>query len=504
MNPAQPDSAKAVVSVLDEMANLLAQHKLVPFFGAGISRQHLGLAAAELAAEMAQQIGAVPETLLSDVADQFADKFGEKAFVDFLRSKLVVPQLDESKAPAHRLLLSLSLNLLYTTNQDNLFELVAQHYGRPYRRIVTLQDISDSPPGERRLIKFHGDTDVPESLVFSTKSYKKRMATNDNPLDIRLRSDLLGKQLLFLGYSFKDENVAKLLAYIQQVFAGHMPTSYLVAFEYDSSMEELAKKYGIRVIDPRQFVPDAKATADAFERFLKMLCDQTVVVQAQRGLDNLFSGGTINPRVVTDYEVNAVERAVETETFKVVLDAFVGAIGHSRVPESLQRRVTNAFTRLVARTDPANAEEMRALKAALFGLHLPPALAAEATAYIMAACNRRPMQDGFDEFISLACPALPDGANPVAAAMAVAILRERGEAITEGFRRLAQFWFEGSDEVPEQVRDNVRAMIQEAWSGSGGEYRPIHRPGFLPRKGFHQILDGLMAQMPKQFRLPEE
>lgn len=44
-------------SVITEMAELLAQYKLVLFLGAGISRQHLGLAAAELAHDMAEEIG---------------------------------------------------------------------------------------------------------------------------------------------------------------------------------------------------------------------------------------------------------------------------------------------------------------------------------------------------------------------------------------------------------------------------------------------------------------
>ena len=43
-------------ALIGEMADLLAQHKLVPFFGAGLSRQHLGVAAAELASEMATEI----------------------------------------------------------------------------------------------------------------------------------------------------------------------------------------------------------------------------------------------------------------------------------------------------------------------------------------------------------------------------------------------------------------------------------------------------------------
>jgi hypothetical protein len=179
-DPAVTDTAAAesniIDPVIDEMAALLAQQKLVPFFGAGISRSHLGLAAPELAKEMADRLGITSsEILLSEVSDTFIDKFGHDSFVDFLKSKLVVSTLDDAKASGHLLLLSLTPNLVYTANQDNIFELTAAKYGRPYRRIVTIDDLSEAVPGERLLIKFHGDTDVPSSLVFSGRSYQARM-----------------------------------------------------------------------------------------------------------------------------------------------------------------------------------------------------------------------------------------------------------------------------------------------------------------------------------------
>src|ERR1700693_4861159 len=115
-----PESA-----ILDELAELLANHKLVPFFGAGISRQQLGFAAAELAKEIAPLVRKSSEALLSQLADDFVDQYGEVEFIKFLRAKLVLSEVDDTKVSAHLLLLSLSLNLLYTTNQDNIFELVA-------------------------------------------------------------------------------------------------------------------------------------------------------------------------------------------------------------------------------------------------------------------------------------------------------------------------------------------------------------------------------------------
>lgn len=493
----------SVDPVIDAMAVLLSQQKLIPFFGAGLSRAHLRVAAAELAQEMARRVDVSHETLLSEVSDAFADKFGETEFIEYLKSKLVVPTLDDAKASTHRLLLSLTQNLIYTTNQDNIFELTAEKYGRPYRRVVTLEDLSEAVPGERLLIKFHGDTDIPSSLVFGARSYRARMETTDHPLDIKLRADLLGKRLLFLGYSFSDENVAKLLDNVKQAFAGKMPPSYFIAFEYDASMETLTDTYGITIIDPCRLFPDETTRAAAFERCLKTLCDRTVHYQAKRGLETMFSGGKINPRMATDYEINAVARAIATAPFESAVNAFRAEFDHTIVPESQMDRVLGLFRQLTEKAVVTDDNHVNALRGALFNLHVPAAVAVQAMAFFMAICNRRPASDGFDSLVSAVCPAMPDGSQPAAAAMAVAILLERNEPITENFRRLATFWFDGWEEGPVQMHQSIQQMIEAAWRGSGTSFTPLNRPSFLPRKGFHQIFDDLQNNFGKRLKNPE-
>jgi hypothetical protein len=489
--------------LIDTMAVLLSQQKLIPFFGAGLSRTHLGFAAAELAQELAQRLNTSPDTLLSEVSDIFADTYGETPFVEYLKSKLVVPTLDDAKASTHRLLLSLTQNLIYTTNQDNIFELTAEKYGRPYRRVVTLEDLSEAIPGERLLIKFHGDTDIPSSLVFGARSYRARVEAKDHPLDIKLRGDLLGKRLLFLGYSFSDENVAKLLDSVQQSFAGKMPPSYLIAFEYGASMEKLSNSYGITIIDPCRLFPDETTGAAAFERCLKTLCDRTVDHQAKRGLENMFSGGTLNPRMVTDYEINSVACAIAKESFQSAVNAFRAEFDQTIVPENQLDRALGLFRQLTEKAVATDDNHVNALRGALFNLHLPAAFAVQAMAFLMVICNRRPATDGFDSLASLACPAMPDGSHPAAAAMAVAVLLERNEPITDNFRRLATFWFDGWEDGPAQMHRSVQQMIEAAWRGSGSQFRPLYRPSFLPRKGFHQIFNDLQNSFAKRLKNPE-
>ncbi len=263
------------------------------------------------------------------------------------------------------------------------------------------------------------------------------MGTQDHPLDIKLRADLLGKRLLFLGYSFGDENVSKLLDTIRRAFSGKLPPSYLIAFEYTELMDLLSETYGIKIIDPHRLFPDAPTSAAAFERCLKTLCDYTLNHQVKHGLETMFSGDKINPRMVTDYEIDAVASIIETGSFDVGVKAFRGAFDGAIAPTHLQERVTELFGQLANKVSATNDKEMQELVGALFDFHLPIVYATEATAFVMTACNRRAAPNGFDSLSTLVCPAIPDDAYPVAAAMAVAILLDRNEPISESFRPLA-------------------------------------------------------------------
>lgn len=499
------DAEEAETTVLDEMAELLSRYKLIPFFGAGISRAHLGFSAGGLAHEMANAIGASPQALLSDIADEFSDQLGDHAFINFLRVKLVVSEVDDAKVPSHRLILSLSPYLLYTTNQDNLFELTAEHYGRRYRRVVTVDDLSNAVPGEPLLIKFHGDLDKPSSLVFGARSYRERMRSGDHPLDIKLRADLLGKRLMFVGYSLTDENIKKLLDTVRRACGGELPQSYLLAFDYDSSMEDLSRAFPIRIVNPRALYPSAENNEQAFERCLKELCDRTIRLQAACGIEQMFGGEKISPRMATSYQVEAVAKIIGTVPFDEAINAYRAVFDQTQVPTSLHQSVLDIFCGLAAMANPAYDRELSALRAALFNFRLPAPLAIQALAAVMALANKRPKKDAFDDFGSLPCPAVPDGVAPIAAAMAVLKLREQGEVITDNFRALGNYWFEGYQDLDAKFQDTVKSAIAIAWPGNAVAGSPLTRPRFPFRpKGFHAIFESLMSQYPQKFKSPRE
>jgi hypothetical protein len=65
--------------LIDDLAKQLARHKLVPFFGAGVSSQHLGGIWKDISDAMADELGLPTSDRADflDVAEKYEQKFGQ-------------------------------------------------------------------------------------------------------------------------------------------------------------------------------------------------------------------------------------------------------------------------------------------------------------------------------------------------------------------------------------------------------------------------------------------
>jgi hypothetical protein len=162
-------------------------------------------------------------------------------------------------SPVHSALVALTeCGTFYTTNFDDYLERAFQLAGRTVLPIVTERDvvqtrqrISAGPP-PIEVVKFHGDLNNPDEMVVSESNYERRLSFS-TMLDSRLRSDVLGRAVLFLGYSFRDPNVAYLFTTINRDYetlplstSGHR--GYIALPDPSGFEEELFKKRNIAVV----------------------------------------------------------------------------------------------------------------------------------------------------------------------------------------------------------------------------------------------------------------
>ncbi len=109
-------------------------------------------------------------------------------------------------------------SLFYTTNYDNFLERALELHGRSPAVIAVEAQIGLSSQ-DCEIIKFHGDLDHPDKIVMTESHYEQRLSLS-TAMDYRLRADLLGRVVLFVGYSFRDPNVSYLFRLFTNEFFG--------------------------------------------------------------------------------------------------------------------------------------------------------------------------------------------------------------------------------------------------------------------------------------------
>ena len=173
------------------------------------------------------------------------------------------------KSEIYRIIVNLGFPAIYTTNFDHCLETAFHAFGKPYKTIVCEKDFMSMPPDTTPIIKFHGDYEIPESMVLTESSYFERLEF-ESPLDIKLRADMLEKQFLFLGYSLSDINIRwlqfKRQKLWEQVAQESRPLSYMFLAPPNQIQEKIFENRGIHT-----FIGEHLDRTKSLRYFLKSL-----------------------------------------------------------------------------------------------------------------------------------------------------------------------------------------------------------------------------------------
>ncbi len=217
-----------------ELRSLYRDGRLLPFIGAGISasvvwttgddnrrgpswEEIVDRAATELGFQIPQLVRARGTDL--QILEYFKLKFsGHTRLTNWLLMNMNPPDEAILKSPIHSELAKMrQCSIVYTTNFDDFIERSLALHGRKHRA-VAIEEHMRPTPDTTEVIKFHGDWNHPDRMVLTESDYERRMAFSE-PMDLRLWSDLLNRSVLFLGYSFRDPNVAYLFRQVKERFA---------------------------------------------------------------------------------------------------------------------------------------------------------------------------------------------------------------------------------------------------------------------------------------------
>ena len=171
---------------------------------------------------------------------------------------------------------------IYTTNFDDLLGRTFAWAGRSWQVVAGPEDLkawrfdTEGPPVPRfPVYKLHGTLGRPGSLVVSETDFLRRSDLAANPTDLRFCSDVMGRELLLVGYGFNDPNMRWIWAKLRDLEVP--PVGWFLELGASSDLERATMELdGIVRVDleaedvdrPRELLAFLQALADRCEREL--------------------------------------------------------------------------------------------------------------------------------------------------------------------------------------------------------------------------------------------
>jgi hypothetical protein len=243
---------------MDDLLRSYREGNVILFVGAGVSK-NLGLPTwEELIEHIALELGYDPEIYRTygesrALAEYYRVK---KGGIGSLRSWMDTnwhsSKVDLDNSEIHRLIAQSRFPIVYTTNYDRWLEHAYDYYDKPYTKIASVSDITQIKDGITQIIKFHGDFDNDDTIVLDESGYFERLEF-ETPLDIKLRADVLGKSVIFIGYSLADVNLRFLFYKLAKLWrsntcGGVQPRSYVFTHRPNPVQEAVLDQWGINMI----------------------------------------------------------------------------------------------------------------------------------------------------------------------------------------------------------------------------------------------------------------
>ncbi|WP_345989303.1 SIR2 family protein [Sulfurimonas sp. HSL1-2] len=243
---------------MEQLFEAYKQNNIILFVGAGVS-MGLGLPSwGDLINEIAKQLDYDPE-IYSTFGDNYAlaeyytiKQGGLGKLRSWMDRNWHSDAIKIEDSDIHKIIVNANFPLIYTTNYDRWLENAFEKYGKPYHKIIGVSDLTTTNDQTTQIVKFHGDFDDDNSIVLDETSYFKRLDF-ETPLDIKLRSDVLGKTVLFIGYGLSDINIRLLFFKLSQLWKENaqgrvQPTSYVFSSKPNPIQEDILKQWGITMI----------------------------------------------------------------------------------------------------------------------------------------------------------------------------------------------------------------------------------------------------------------
>lgn len=255
-----PRFANEFRASLRNIAEARNRGKFVVFAGAGVSIESGLPGWSELVSELKKDISTTSQDY-QEICEEYLVLRGEKEYYDRI-SRLLAHGTSRYNA-LHRKIAELSPVHIVTTNFDKHFEQIVEERALGYSIVRANSDLPFSK-GNSLYVKMHGDIDVRNIVL--TKSDYANYADNFRLIDSFIRESFASKIILFIGFSFTDPNLRKIIGSVKEILGNSHQRQYLFTPSgFTAGQSEELKKQGIEVLNYQISIQeyfDQIATAD--------------------------------------------------------------------------------------------------------------------------------------------------------------------------------------------------------------------------------------------------
>jgi len=303
---------------VDILIDLIKNNKCLPVIGAGFSLNaelpddKTMPTWPELTSALADKIK-TKETAPLQVFQEFQDKSDRTTLIqtieNLLHKGIAKPGF------AHRELVRIPyFDVICTTNYDDLLESACRQEEISANIIAEKQQLSmyGSDTG-LKIFKMHGDLEHVSELIITKTDYEK-YGTEKEPFVIYLKTLLITKTPLFLGFSMTDPNFKQIKNMIDTMMSEAVRRGYIVLF--DPTPEEIReyKKLNLQVIP---IITNGHSKSECMLDFLKQIHQTQISIPSKLSVSAnktiLFKNQTLAIRTVTDALPSQISIVIKNE-----------------------------------------------------------------------------------------------------------------------------------------------------------------------------------------------
>jgi hypothetical protein len=178
--------------------------------------------------------------------EAFVDHYGFNALIRNMRLKLDTSNFIPTKV--HLLLTELPIKEIYTTNYDDLIEKSFTAKSIRFNKIIRDEEIPYWDHQACQIVKLCGELDQPDSMIVTKTQFNSFTARRPQLLT-HLKTTLVSKTPLFLGYSLRDPFLNQIWDTIGYEHGEHRRWGYAALFDCTPEMTRYFEKKNIHPVN---------------------------------------------------------------------------------------------------------------------------------------------------------------------------------------------------------------------------------------------------------------